>query len=659
MTNVRLPLAPRLVPGAVPGETVVSYASRIEGLLEAPKGLLTNKARSELRARGQKSITNKKLLAHLANLLEELCQLPSETFHRTDWDMELAWHSCPECGTVVEIYPDAARYVCSKHLRWTGPSYWPDHNRWTPQPPAERHGTLVDFTVLEAADKLDALRVVAPRLADECLFRGISAASRGDRARIQPHDLIVARHLADVLQSLEMLTLVASSKGANEGYEVVRATMLTKTQPELPPLSEEWVDAVTDQAWMALRPTAVSARILSGRQKPLGHFVPYIEAPPHLQDASWCGEPTGWLAALRTTDRLDQQRWNDRYALEGPGSWVLMCPAGHVLHEHPAHARRADHEQFHCAVCVGSRAVPGFTSLADTDPDIAAQWHPTMNGEAGPENYLRGSNTMVWWLCPAGHSYDAAIESRALKGSGCRECPRFAVEKGENDLATTHPHLAALWDPTAGNPPADSLTARNTTDAITLRCPKGHVFVRVPKSLVAASNPCQKCAGHEVTEGVNDLATLYPKHATWWHPTLNGNLTPQEVSANSGRDVWWLCPDGHPFQSRIQNRTKKPDPTCPGDTGRLLCPGKNDLATKHPDLVRDWDYQRNTISPQQTVPGNTKWWWTCSAGHTQHALTHNRKQSGGCTLCPPEDRVAQPVRRFNRGRQGWDNRVRS
>lgn len=658
MISSRPPLAPRLVPLQVPDETVVSYAARIEELLESPKGLLTNKARSELRAQGHKSFTVKQLIGQLATLLEELCQLPHNTFDRTPWGTGLAWHSCPACGPIAQVVPSVSRYVCQEHLRWTGPTAPEQPDRWAPQLPTTNHGAPVEPRVATAVLEIMDLKAAAPRLADECISRALSVHMRLFLSEIRPEDLVVAACLATTIQSTDTLTRVAHAQNAEAGYDAVLRSMMHTMLADDLDWDDDMVAAVADQAWMALRPTAVQARIISGRQRPLMDFTPYIDVPSHLSGAPWGGEPTEWLTATRTSGRTDEKWWNDQYALEGPGNWVLMCPAGHVLHEHPAHARRSGYEHYRCVICAGSRAVPGFTSLADTDPDIAAQWHPTLNGKASPEHYVRGSNVKVWWLCPAGHSYDIAIESRTLKGSGCHQCSLPALVKGHNDLATTHPHLAAMWDPTADNPPAESVSARTSTVEITLRCPKGHGFVLTSKRLVAAANPCQECSGRVLISGVNDLATLYPLVATWWHPTRNGNLKPQDVAAKSRQFVWWRCPDNHPFRARIENRTKKQEPTCPVDTGRLLWPGTNDLATKHPDLVRDWDYQRNALSPQETVPGRGRRWWTCSAGHTQHAYTTNRIRSGGCTLCPPEDRVAEPVTLFNRGRQGWDKRAR-
>lgn len=121
--------------------------------------------------------------------------------------------------------------------------------------------------------------------------------------------------------------------------------------------------------------------------------------------------------------------------------------------------------------------------------------------------------------------------------------------------------------------------------------------------------------------------------------------------------MWWLCPDGHEFEQQIDYRTKQKQQQCPVDAGRLMVTGDSDLATKHPDLVTDWDYERNDVDPTQVVPGTKKRWWTCGNGHTQHTAVINRARSGGCSACPPEARTGTPAREFARGRQGWEKRI--
>ena len=38
------------------------------------------------------------------------------------------------------------------------------------------------------------------------------------------------------------------------------------------------------------------------------------------------------------------------------------------------------------------------------------------------------------------------------------------------------------------------------------------------------------------------LVTVNPDLAKEWHPTKNGDLTPENVFSKSGKKVWWKCP---------------------------------------------------------------------------------------------------------------------
>lgn len=49
----------------------------------------------------------------------------------------------------------------------------------------------------------------------------------------------------------------------------------------------------------------------------------------------------------------------------------------------------------------------------------------------------------------------------------------------------------------------------------------------------------------ELIIGKNDLATTYPLICKEWHPSKNGSLTPQMVTADSNEFVWWICEKGH------------------------------------------------------------------------------------------------------------------
>jgi Probable Zinc-ribbon domain len=108
-----------------------------------------------------------------------------------------------------------------------------------------------------------------------------------------------------------------------------------------------------------------------------------------------------------------------------------------------------------CPFCAGQRTHPK-ESLAALDPDLAAQWHPTKNGDKTPDMFLPASGHRPHWLCPTcGHEWPAYIFSRAKDRAGCRACFRRELKErtkagvdraqAEKDaaLATRLPDLVA------------------------------------------------------------------------------------------------------------------------------------------------------------------------------------------------------------------------
>ena len=63
--------------------------------------------------------------------------------------------------------------------------------------------------------------------------------------------------------------------------------------------------------------------------------------------------------------------------------------------------------------------------------------------------------------------------------------------------------------------------------------------------------------------------STYPHLVKEWHPTMNGELTPEQIASSSRNNAWWLCKKGHSNKSVIQSRSEKIIPRgCPYCSGR-------------------------------------------------------------------------------------------
>jgi hypothetical protein len=62
---------------------------------------------------------------------------------------------------------------------------------------------------------------------------------------------------------------------------------------------------------------------------------------------------------------------------------------------------------------------------------------------------------------------------------------------------------------------------------------------------------------------------------------------------------------------------------------------RNDLEKLHPELVPEWDAERNwPLRPSDVSPGSHKLvWWRCRNGHRWQAMVKSRAGGCGCPVC--------------------------
>ena len=148
-----------------------------------------------------------------------------------------------------------------------------------------------------------------------------------------------------------------------------------------------------------------------------------------------------------------------------------------------------------CPVCAGKVVVPGFNDLATVNPAVAAQWDPERNGDLTPRQVSAGSNRRAWWRCERGHRWEAVIAHRGLKNVGCPYCANRRVLPGFNDLATTHPRLAAQWHPTLNLPLTPEQVTAGSHRAVWWICEHGHVWkARLYSRTGGGQAGCPVCA---------------------------------------------------------------------------------------------------------------------------------------------------------------------
>jgi len=217
-----------------------------------------------------------------------------------------------------------------------------------------------------------------------------------------------------------------------------------------------------------------------------------------------------------------------------------------------------------CPVHSGRTVLAGYNDLATRFPDIATQWHPTRNADLRPNQVTAGTAKKVWWRCEEGHEWEGRVNHRAYNSTGCPVHANRKVLVGDNDLATHFPDVAALWHPTRNSDLRPDQVLAGTDAKVWWRCEKGHEWEAPVSRRTRQNTGCPVCTGRALLAGFNDLTTTSPDTAKQWHPTRNGNLTPDQVFAGSEKRVWWRCVQGHEWKTTVNKRTT-------GSTGCPTC----------------------------------------------------------------------------------------
>lgn len=193
--------------------------------------------------------------------------------------------------------------------------------------------------------------------------------------------------------------------------------------------------------------------------------------------------------------------------------------------------------------------------------------------------------------------------------------------------------LLNQWHPNKNEPLTPKDLTYGSKQKVWWKCENGHEWQTPVFARTSGGAGCPYCSGRRAWSGENDLKSQRPDIAEQWHPTKNGALLPEDVSWGSRKVVWWQCEKGHEWRARVETRVAGSG--CPVCTKRVIIPGVNDLGTTHPELIRQWDPNKNGSLTAQKVAAGThrKVWWKCEKGHEWQASVLARTQGSDCPVC--------------------------
>lgn len=143
---------------------------------------------------------------------------------------------------------------------------------------------------------------------------------------------------------------------------------------------------------------------------------------------------------------------------------------------------------------------------------------------------------------------------------------------------------------------------------------------------------CTICSNKQLCTGVNDFETKHPELLKFWEKS-GKNPNPKNVLfSTSTVKIIWPCENGHfyPTTPYAINRNRK----CIYCNGTKVLQGYNDLASKCPESLQYWNYDKNDKTPQEVRYGsNNKAHFKCPTGHQYSASINHFYNGRRCPFC--------------------------
>ena len=347
-----------------------------------------------------------------------------------------------------------------------------------------------------------------------------------------------------------------------------------------------------------------------------------------------------------------------------------------------------------CPYCSNQKVLKGYNDLETTNPQLAKEWNYEKNYPLKPSEVIAGTNKKFWWICEKGHEWEAISNARA-RGNSCPYCASRKLLIGYNDLATTNPELAKEWN-YEKNDFGPETVMEHSNKKVWWLCDKNHEWQATINSRSSGVN-CSICSKELKTSFPEKTVYYYVKKIykdateNYREETINNKeidiyIPSKKIGIEYDGDYWHhderdiekdlLCKNNGIKLIRIRepkckilktstcvklkNRTlieleskikylltnllgKTIDVNIERDKNQIYelmdyQEKQNSLLIKAPQLVEEWDYEKNypLLPSQVTSNSSKKVWWICSkCKYSWETRISHRFRGSGCPICLP------------------------
>ena len=276
----------------------------------------------------------------------------------------------------------------------------------------------------------------------------------------------------------------------------------------------------------------------------------------------------------------------------------------------------------------GSRILPGYNDIATLYPMLIKEWDFEKN-TTDPKTIGRGSELKAWWKCEQGHSWQAVVSNR-IKGIGCPICSRgMRISFGEKAiyyyLKLVFPNAIENYKSTWLNKMELDIYIPEISLGIEYDGRRWHSSLErdIKKDLICDDNniklirirekDCIRYDSNSIKYYLNDDSDTSIEYAIKYifefvSKNIESHQIPHINIDNDREKIYSTI-----YQSKIDDS----------------------LQAKYPQLLKDWDYEKNgNLIPEKVFSkSKIKVWWKCENGHSYQSVVHSHANGSGCPYC--------------------------
>ncbi len=283
-----------------------------------------------------------------------------------------------------------------------------------------------------------------------------------------------------------------------------------------------------------------------------------------------------------------------------------------------------------CKYCAGQTAISGKSDLKTLYPRLAEEWDYELNYPLLPTQIMPGSGKKIWWKCKYGHSWHISPNNRTSQYSNCPIC---SSERG-----TSFPEQAIFYYinqiiPSVNRYIINGVEIDIFIPRLSLGIEYDGIYFHNSKASIEREHQKNQFCKNTGIRLIRVKETRIPQknEADVYYRKIGKNQTSLETVIN------WILEiiETYDVQINIINVDLRKDDVAIYNK-YLSSEKENSIASHNPDLLNEWDYEKNSaIDPTMVSYGsNKKVWWLCPKGHSYKASVSHRTDSNSPTSCP-------------------------